>query len=145
MSRLGNFDRNRTSIRRYCRTTKYDIDLTKCIFVAFVRSRVLLTPLSETRHFEYHGEKRGDLLMTKADLLAVGDKMEEQIARDKNPKRALDDLRTTCFLRVCWNYFDCRSSGCLSEKPRSCGAVSYTLFFFYSRVVASHGSRILWQ
>ena len=38
----------------------------------------------ETRIFEYHGEKRGDLLMTKEDLLAVGDRWEKQIAADRH-------------------------------------------------------------
>jgi NADH-quinone oxidoreductase subunit I len=37
----------------------------------------------ETRIFEYHGEKKGDLLYTKDMLLAVGDKHEKQIARDR--------------------------------------------------------------
>lgn len=37
----------------------------------------------ETRIFEYHGEKRGDLLMTKEKLLAVGDRYEEQVAGDR--------------------------------------------------------------
>ena len=37
----------------------------------------------ETRHFEYHGEKRGDLLMTKDKLLATGDRFEAQIAADR--------------------------------------------------------------
>ena len=33
--------------------------------------------------FEYHGEQRGDLLMTKERLLANGDKHEAQIAQDR--------------------------------------------------------------
>ena len=37
----------------------------------------------ETRILEYHGEKRGDLYYTKPMLLAVGDRYEEQIARDR--------------------------------------------------------------
>ena len=37
----------------------------------------------ETRIFEYHGEQRGDLLMTKDKLLAVGDRAEAQIAKDR--------------------------------------------------------------
>ena len=37
----------------------------------------------ETRVLEYHGEKRGDLYYTKQMLLAVGEKYEEQIARDR--------------------------------------------------------------
>ena len=46
MSRLGNFDETEPRSDGTRRTTKYDIDLTKCIFCGFV-SRVLLTPLSK--------------------------------------------------------------------------------------------------
>ena len=42
----------------------------------------------ETRIFEYHGEERGDLLMTKEKLLAIGDRYEEQIARDRTVESA---------------------------------------------------------
>ena len=45
--------------------------------------RVGLISIVETRHFEYHGEKRGDLLMTKDKLLANGDRFETQIAADR--------------------------------------------------------------
>jgi NADH-quinone oxidoreductase subunit I len=37
----------------------------------------------ETGTLEYHGEKRGDLYYTKPMLLAVGDRYEEKIARDR--------------------------------------------------------------
>ncbi len=37
----------------------------------------------ETRIYEYHGEVRGDLIMTKEKLLAMGDKYEAQIAADR--------------------------------------------------------------
>ncbi|MET0918148.1 MAG: NADH-quinone oxidoreductase subunit I, partial [Burkholderiales bacterium] len=37
----------------------------------------------ETRVLEYHGEKRGDLYYTKEMLLAVGDRHEAQIAKDR--------------------------------------------------------------
>ena len=37
----------------------------------------------ETRIFEYHGERRGDLVYTKEMLLAIGDRYEEQIAQDR--------------------------------------------------------------
>ncbi|MGH8653481.1 MAG: NADH-quinone oxidoreductase subunit NuoI [Gammaproteobacteria bacterium] len=65
------------------RTTRYDIDLTKCIFCGFCEESCPVDAVVETRFFEYHGEKRGDLLMTKEQLLAVGDRFEEQIARDR--------------------------------------------------------------
>jgi NADH-quinone oxidoreductase subunit I len=37
----------------------------------------------ETRVFEYHGERRGDLIYTKPMLLAIGDLYENQIAGDR--------------------------------------------------------------
>jgi NADH-quinone oxidoreductase subunit I len=65
------------------RTTRYDIDLTKCIFCGFCEEACPVDAIVETRIYEYHGEKRGDLLMTKEKLLAVGDKYEAQIAADR--------------------------------------------------------------
>lgn len=65
------------------RTTRYDIDLTKCIFCGFCEESCPVDSIVETRNFEYHGEKRGDLLMTKEQLLALGDKYEQEIAADR--------------------------------------------------------------
>jgi NADH-quinone oxidoreductase subunit I len=65
------------------RTTRYDIDLTKCIFCGFCEESCPVDSIVETRIFDYHGEKRGDLYYTKQMLLAVGDKHEEQIAKDR--------------------------------------------------------------
>ncbi|TXT22524.1 MAG: NADH dehydrogenase subunit I [bacterium] len=61
----------------------YDIDLTKCIFCGFCEEACPVDAIVETRILEYHGEQRGDLYYTKDMLLAVGDKYEEQIARDR--------------------------------------------------------------
>ncbi len=68
------------------RTTRYDIDLTKCIFCGFCEEACPVDAIVETRVFEYHGEKRGDLYYTKSMLLANGDRYEAEIAED----RALD-------------------------------------------------------
>ena len=65
------------------RTTRYDIDLTKCIFCGFCEEACPVDAIVETRVIEYHGEKRGDLYYTKPMLLAVGDRYEEQIAKDR--------------------------------------------------------------
>jgi len=65
------------------RTTRYDIDLTKCIFCGFCEESCPVDSIVETRVFDYHGEKKGDLLYTKSMLLALGDKHEEQIAADR--------------------------------------------------------------
>lgn len=65
------------------RTTHYDIDLTKCIFCGFCEESCPVDAIVETRVYEYHGEKRGDLYYTKDMLLANGEKFEQQIALDR--------------------------------------------------------------
>jgi NADH-quinone oxidoreductase subunit I len=65
------------------RTTRYDIDLTKCIFCGFCEESCPVDSIVETRIYEYHGEKRGDLIYTKPMLLAIGDLYEKQIAEDR--------------------------------------------------------------
>ena len=47
-----------------------------------------LQPEVETNHFEYHGEKRGDLYFTKDMLLAVGDRYEREIAASRQSDAA---------------------------------------------------------
>ena len=70
------------------RTTRYDIDLTKCIFCGYCEESCPVDSIVETRIFEYHGEKRGDLIYTKPMLLAVGDLYEEKIAKDREQDAA---------------------------------------------------------
>ena len=65
------------------RTTRYDIDLVKCIFCGFCEEACPVDAIVETRVLEYHGENRGELYYTKPMLLAVGDRYEEEIARDR--------------------------------------------------------------
>jgi NADH-quinone oxidoreductase subunit I len=65
------------------RTTRYDIDLTKCIYCGFCEEACPVDSIVETQIADYHGEARGDLYMTKEKLLAVGDRMEQQIAAAK--------------------------------------------------------------
>lgn len=65
------------------RTTRYDIDLFKCIYCGFCEESCPVDSIVETRIFEYHFENRGENIMTKDKLLAVGDKYEKQIAADR--------------------------------------------------------------
>jgi NADH-quinone oxidoreductase subunit I len=65
------------------RTTKYEIDLFKCIFCGFCEESCPVDSIVETRVLEYHFENRGENIMTKAKLLAVGDWQETQIAKDR--------------------------------------------------------------
>jgi NADH-quinone oxidoreductase subunit I len=65
------------------RTTRYDIDLFKCIYCGFCEESCPVDSIVETRIFEFHFERRGEQIMTKEQLLAVGDKYEQQIAADR--------------------------------------------------------------
>jgi NADH-quinone oxidoreductase subunit I len=65
------------------RTTRYDIDLTKCIFCGFCEEACPVDAIVETHIHEYHGESRGDLFYTKEMLLAIGDKYESVIAKNR--------------------------------------------------------------
>lgn len=65
------------------RTTRYEIDLSKCIFCGFCEESCPVDSIVETRIYEYYGEKRGDLLMTKERLLAIADRAEHAITADR--------------------------------------------------------------
>ena len=65
------------------RTTRYDIDLFKCIYCGFCEEACPVDSIVETNIFEYHFENRGENIMTKDMLLEVGDKNEKKIAEDR--------------------------------------------------------------
>ena len=65
------------------RTTRYDIDLFKYIYCGFCEEACPVDAIVETRIHEYHMENRGENIMTKDKLLAVGDKHEAMIAADR--------------------------------------------------------------
>jgi len=65
------------------RTTRYEIDLFKCIFCGYCEESCPVDAIVETPIYEYHFEERGENIMTKERLLAIGDKYEEQIAQAK--------------------------------------------------------------
>ncbi|MGB5540802.1 MAG: NADH-quinone oxidoreductase subunit NuoI [Gammaproteobacteria bacterium] len=65
------------------RTTRYDIDLFKCIYCGFCEESCPVDSIVETREFEYAFENRGENIMTKDMLLAIGDRYEAQIAADR--------------------------------------------------------------
>ncbi|MEL0036294.1 MAG: NADH-quinone oxidoreductase subunit NuoI [Gammaproteobacteria bacterium] len=72
------------------RTTRYEIDMFKCIYCGFCQESCPVDSIVETRVFEYHFENRGENIMTKEQLLAIGDKYEDQLAKDiasDNPYR----------------------------------------------------------
>ena len=62
------------------RTTRYEIDLFKCIFCGFCEESCPVDSIVETDIHEYHFEKRGENILTKEKLLALGDRYEAEIA-----------------------------------------------------------------
>jgi NADH-quinone oxidoreductase subunit I len=63
------------------RTTKYEIDLFKCIYCGFCEESCPVDSIVETGIKNYHFENRGENIMTKPMLLAIGDKYEADIAK----------------------------------------------------------------
>ena len=62
------------------RTTLYEIDLFKCIYCGFCEESCPVDSIVETHIHEYHFEKRGENILTKDKLLAIGDRFESEIA-----------------------------------------------------------------
>jgi len=65
------------------RTTRYDIDLFKCIYCGFCEEACPVDAIVETRILEYHMENRGENIMTKDKLMAIGDEYAQSIAADR--------------------------------------------------------------
>ncbi len=65
------------------RTTRYDIDLFKCIYCGFCEESCPVDSIVETRFYEFHFENRGEHIIHKDELLAVGDRFEKRIAADR--------------------------------------------------------------
>ena len=62
------------------RTTRYEIDLFKCIFCGFCEESCPVDSIVETDIHEYHFENRGENILTKSKLLALGDRLENDSA-----------------------------------------------------------------
>jgi len=65
------------------RTTRYEIDLFKCIYCGFCEESCPVDSIVETDILEFHFESRGEHIMTKEKLLAVGDRFEQSIAANR--------------------------------------------------------------
>jgi NADH-quinone oxidoreductase subunit I len=65
------------------RTSLYEIDLFKCIYCGFCEEACPVDAIVETSFADYHFEKRGENILTKEKLLAIGDRYEVLIANDR--------------------------------------------------------------
>ncbi|NLC23118.1 NADH-quinone oxidoreductase subunit NuoI [Oxalobacter vibrioformis] len=62
------------------RTVRYDIDQNKCIFCGLCEEACPVDAIVQTQLFEYVSHSRSGLYFTKEELLAVGDRYEDDIA-----------------------------------------------------------------
>jgi NADH-quinone oxidoreductase subunit I len=65
------------------RTTLYDIDIFKCVFCGLCEEACPVDAIVLTKNQDYHLENRGENIITKEKLLALGDKYEAEIAADR--------------------------------------------------------------
>jgi NADH-quinone oxidoreductase subunit I len=65
------------------RTTRYDIDLFKCIYCGFCEEACPVDAVVLTRIYEFHFESRDGSIISKQELLAIGERKETEIARDR--------------------------------------------------------------
>jgi NADH-quinone oxidoreductase subunit I len=65
------------------RTTLYDIDLFKCVYCGFCEEACPVDAIVLTGFQDYHVENRGENILTKDKLLAIGERYEGQITTDR--------------------------------------------------------------
>jgi NADH-quinone oxidoreductase subunit I len=70
------------------RTTKYEIDLFKCIYCGFCEESCPVDSIVETDFLEYHFENQGENIVTKEQLLAIGDRYEQSVANNRRKDAA---------------------------------------------------------
>lgn len=66
------------------RTTGYEIDLFKCIYCGFCEEACPVDSIVLTDIHHYHIQERGENILSKPKLLAIGDHYEQQIAKNRN-------------------------------------------------------------
>jgi NADH-quinone oxidoreductase subunit I len=65
------------------RTSLYEIDLFKCIYCGLCEESCPVDSIVLTELQHYHFENRGEQIMTKQKLLAIGDEYESRIAANR--------------------------------------------------------------
>ena len=122
------------------RTTRYDIDLFKCIYCGFCEEACPVDAIVETRIHEYHMENRGENIMTKDKLLAVGERYEAMIAADKAADARYRYSHRASITEMLFYAF----RGVLRRSPRSASSRRATRARALFLVLAFVHSAVLW-
>lgn len=64
--------------------SNYEIDLFKCIYCGLCEFACPVDAIVQTNLEKYHFQNRGEQILTKEKLLAIGDQNELQIIKDKS-------------------------------------------------------------
>lgn len=70
------------------RTTRYEIDMFKCVNCGFCDEACPVDAIVVTPLQHYHMENRGENIMTKEKLLALGDLLEEKLVANRKKDAA---------------------------------------------------------
>jgi NADH-quinone oxidoreductase subunit I len=65
------------------RTTLYEVDLFKCIYCGLCEEACPVDSIVLTNISDYHFDERPQEVLTKEKLLAIGDRYEAEIAKDR--------------------------------------------------------------
>lgn len=70
------------------RAKKYEIDLFKCVYCGLCEESCPVDAIVQTNISDYHFENRGEQILTKEKLLAIGDQYESKIIENRNDNAA---------------------------------------------------------
>jgi NADH-quinone oxidoreductase subunit I len=70
------------------RTERYDVDLFKCIYCGLCEESCPVDSIVLTGCLEYHFESREESIISKQQLLAIGDRFEAEVEENRNKDAA---------------------------------------------------------